>query len=346
MYKDKPIGIWQPLLRNRVALTLFCVTVICLFYVVIRTDYMFTTNVSHSGDDYALDIDLTPLIDDIPEEYREKCRNILEGQKNMNPRDMWTKSFVDWYVYHNFFRDELFHFASQSDFEQKRQRKQTFGVYLDLGGLAPMTRTTTAFFDLCLGWAGMCIWSPDAVVDFFSGSDRSCNTISSECLWSPRSEQAFGHNDGSHCSMGTDRYIEDVLMEYVFKDRFGNDYELKEEQFEIDFVSLRIDGHEADFLRCWPFDRIAVKVFAICTVDSEMKRIQLDDVMLPNGYFKFESLSFEHSKPWLIYVQREANEPWTQDTKHHFKGKTECTMVRPRKEGIPGIPKPKHRKRP
>merc|ERR1712228_110160 len=113
------------------------------------------------GGHYSKDIDYSDLINDVPEKYRDKCLAILEGKKNMNPRAMWSKSFEDWYLYHNFFKDDTYHFTASSNFDEKKDQKHAFGVYLDIGSYQPFTETNTAFFDVCLGWAGLCIWAPD-----------------------------------------------------------------------------------------------------------------------------------------------------------------------------------------
>merc|ERR1712228_382367 len=173
---------------------------------------------------------------------------------------------------------------------------------------------------MCLGWAGLCIWAPDLAVDLFFPSDRSCNTISRECLWNSDASFHRGHSDDAFCKI-VDRYIGDVLNEYEFHDRFGNDFALNEQQFEIDFVSLRVSGSEKRFLQCWPFETIRPKVWSVHTIEMAQNT---DKLMMANGYLKFDRLAFDSTDTSMIYVRRDAVYPWTNTTKHHFHAKSKC----------------------
>ena len=180
-------------------------------------------------------------------------------------------------------------------------------------------------------YKGLCIWSPDAAIDKFSGSDRSCNTVNHECIWNADEKFHSGHNDASFCKV-VNRYAKDVLTEYGFHDRFGNEYHALKHKLDIDVVSLKIEGSEPNFIRCWDFQMYPVKVWIISTIDVYIKEV--DELMMNNGYLKFEVLSFDRAQPSMIFVRRNASYPWTEKTKHNFYRNYKCTMVEPEGQNL------------
>ena len=327
MYKDKKLGLldryWK---NNKVILLIVSGSIICLIYGFFKLE---TVNVSlMKNDTNNNNIDYELILNDIDPLYREQCENIFKGIKNIDPDKMWSSSFEDWYIYHNFFKEYLYHFYSNSDNINLRDiNKNMNGVYLDIGSYQPFYRTNTAFFDVCLGWIGICIWSPDLAINKFDSSDRSCNTINGECLWTADMAFTNGHNDAVHCQQ-PDRYINDILYEYKFFDRWGNHFQFsKDNKFKINLVSLKIEGAEADFLRCWPFHEIDVDIWIISTIVRYVNFVE--DFMLSNGYAKFQSLSFERNQPSMIFIKKDEINPWTNKTRHNFLQKSKCTMIIP-----------------
>ena len=64
-------------------------------------------------------------------------------------KEVWSQGFQEWYIYHNFFKGKIKN-----------------GVYLDVGSHKPTHLSNTAFFDICLGWHGVCVEPTDTALEF------------------------------------------------------------------------------------------------------------------------------------------------------------------------------------
>ena len=99
--------------------------------------------------------------------------------------------------------------------------------------------------------------------------------------------------------------------------------------FDIDFISLEVEGDELNFLRCFPFDKYSVYLWIIRTPLS-MLNPRIDILMNQLGYAIYDRLAFKKQKGSTIYVRRSStNEnnaiyPWTSKTTHHFRPSIEC----------------------
>ena len=312
MYKDKKVGICDRYVHrnNRGILIIILISIVCLIYLLLKRKPE-----TSSGE-----IDHELFMTNVVEQHREHCLNIFKTNNNeIDPNlPRWSKSFEDWFLYNNIFK---------KDGKDKYQNR----TYLDIGGYIPFFDTASAFLDICLGWYGLCIWSPDLVVDKFSESDRSCNTINQECLWKADEKFHGGHDDSFWCK-NPNRYIKDILNEYQFIDKFGNKLQLSNDDGdfkEIDFVALKIEGAEFSFLKCWPWDDIKVRVFMVGTI--EVYEREIEKIMLANGYILYQILSFEQATPSMIFVKQNHDviNPWTEQSKHNFLPNYECTMIDP-----------------
>ena len=160
MYKDKKITIFNQIKRQKwTILSFLSVVIVFVWYTEklknsssVTDNDLYSHRGIHSGH-YLSDINYEEILKDVRPEYKERCKFILEGQKNIDPDLMWSLSFEDWFIYHNFFKHDAYHFHSNSDFNSKQ--KESFGVYLDIGDYRPYYQSNSAFFDLCLGWAGI-----------------------------------------------------------------------------------------------------------------------------------------------------------------------------------------------
>merc|ERR1711971_818045 len=115
--------------------------------------------------------------------------------------------------------------------------------------------------------------------------------------------------------MGTD--ATDLLSAYRARNRHGKEVDLsaKEEGggvVHIDFISLDVEGAEVEFLRCFPFEKYSVKVWAI---EINKNEGLIDELMLRNGFMKVEYLSYFQSRLDAIYVQRTTpvQLPWSDE---------------------------------
>lgn len=104
----------------------------------------------------------------------------------------------------------------------------------------------------------------------------------------------------------------DLLNNYKLRNKYYNeidigfnnniDNNLKNEdgKIEIDFISLDVEGAEVNFLKCFPFDKYDVKVWSI---EINKNEGLIDELMLRNGFMKFEYLSYFNKRLDAIYVK-------------------------------------------
>ena len=92
------------------------------------------------------------------EATRTFCLNVME-----NLHSPWSQLNQDTFVWHNFLAD-----------------RGNDGVYVDVGAYDPVEISNTAFFDLCLGWRGLCIEMQPGMRPRFE-EQRTC-TFVNECV--------------------------------------------------------------------------------------------------------------------------------------------------------------------
>ncbi len=81
--------------------------------------------------------------------------------------------------------------------------------------------------------------------------------------------------------------------------------------FHVDFVSLDIEGTEVPLLACWPWKKMSPLVWTI-EINQKDNEMLIDEIMLSNGYIKYDRLDYSYWKPkWVvtrldaIYVRRD-----------------------------------------
>ena len=106
--------------------------------------------------------DLQRLIVAEDEAVREQCMVAMEQRHSV-----WSQLNMDVFIFHNFV---------------KAHAGRGQGVYVDVGAYEPLEISNTAFFDLCLGWKGLCIdmLGNSDTLDAFA-AQRSCRFVK-ECV--------------------------------------------------------------------------------------------------------------------------------------------------------------------
>ena len=123
----------------------------------------------------------------------------------------------------------------------------------------------------------------------------------------------------------------DLLNTYKAKNKYDQEIDLSftddnidtngdNKKIEIDLISVDVEGAEVEFLKCFPFDKYDIKIW---TIEINKNEGLIDEIMLINGYIKYQYLSYFHSRLDAIYIKNQENIkfPWvdSQDSDKWMK---------------------------
>ncbi|ETO05719.1 methyltransferase FkbM family [Reticulomyxa filosa] len=280
--------------------------------------------------------------------HKEHCRRMLTKSTYLPAKETWSQGYQDWYIYYNYFEGPFF-LRQCTHTKKKKKKGKTDGVYVDMGANVPFKLSNTAFFDVCLGWKGICVEPSYHSVEF--EANRTC-TVAKHCMYSrsqklvmsaaedisqilqPRNdiEELKKLNKAFECDGIS---AKDLLNKYPAKNKLGEitslavDYNLNktalaaQPKIDIDFISLDIEGSEVELLRCFPFDHYRIKVWSI---EVNKNEILIDEIMLAHGYVKETYLTFYMNGLDAVYVwkPRVMKEPWKEEQRAHWKRYKRC----------------------
>ena len=219
------------------------------------------------------------------------CKDILSGKRSSASQ----------------FAQDLFLFFNVFKYWPMKNRR---GFYIDSGANDAIELSNTYFFDVCLGWDGLCI-EPENQYHEKLRATRSCILIP-ECLSSKKESLMMLHDgvmsavQGPSPSGGTQcDSLQAIMSRY---NRTG-----------IDLWSLDVEGHELNILENMNFSAVNVRVALVEVVNSCTRFI--DILFNDNGYFKYQQLAID-----ALYIKRGFNaaENIWYPKRHH----TDCQTVR------------------
>ena len=188
--------------------------------------------------------------------FQEFCvQSLLSGKAgSQNGQDMW--------LFQNIFKNYTL-----------QGRK---GFYVDSGANHWKDLSNTLFYDVCLGWDGLCV-EPSA--EYHSGiqQHRSCKLVT-ECI---ADTTKFMHLSGSGVSGSTQEGNDmtcSSLETMLFSAPGGP-------RTHVDFWSLDVEGYEITVLSGVNFRKISVSVLLI--EDFWISQRQLDEVLLNSEHTNF-----------------------------------------------------------
>jgi hypothetical protein len=178
------------------------------------------------------------ILSSVQPNHRSRCERVLRGLNQPGFSQAWQ----DWIMYRNFFAGQ-------------RQ-----GVYVEVGSNDPIKLSNTAFFDLCLGWRGVC-FEPQKTYHHDIREKRHCELVPRCVLGSPGPAN-FSRNGAFMRAAPGNRGEPRRQMECV-----GLAQELQRLKIgtAVDLLSIDIEGLEPDVLRCLPWNRIDIRLVLIET---------------------------------------------------------------------------------
>jgi hypothetical protein len=163
--------------------------------------------------------------------HQDFCMNFLTQQGDGNGQ------FVqDIFVFHNLFK-----------YWPMQGRK---GFYVDSGTNDAVVYSNTYFFDVCLGWPGLCV-EPNEDYHHDIKTKRTC-TLIPECISNQETIVSFEKNSGTGKVLGAGGSTQCSTLEMMLK------RSVNPNQKVVDFWSLDVEGHEMTILSSVDFKRTPV----------------------------------------------------------------------------------------
>ena len=199
------------------------------------------------------------ILRNVKPEYRERCDRVLRNLPDAGFAQAWQ----DHFLWRNFFAN---------------MRRD--GLYLDIGTNDAIDISNTVFFDVCLGWTGVC-FEPQRKYHSRIRAKRSCELVPSCVMGKPVNVTAEGDGELMHLVAdpvggGKDRGSKGRGGKgRGSKGRGGTTMQcvglreslvdLKLESRVVDLISIDIEGNEPGVLKCLPWDKIDVRMVLIET---------------------------------------------------------------------------------
>jgi FkbM family methyltransferase len=172
------------------------------------------------------------------------------------------------------------------------------GFYIDSGANHAEALSNTLFFDVCLGWSGICV-EPNPEYHDEITKKRSC-TLVPECISDETKEQSFiflgetGHvasSDDSNTKQVLCRTLDEMLVKYAN----GRTY--------VDLWSLDVEGYEMTILNSINWSKLNFNAILIETFWLSDRLV--DYFMTELGFAKLQQLAIDS-----LYVKLNHSTGW------------------------------------
>lgn len=238
------------------------------------------------------------------EKHQEYCHNILKTKSGSS-----SQFSQDVFIFFNIFK--------YWPMEKKK------GFYIDSGANSAIQISNTYFYDVCLGWDGLCI-EPEGGYHQGIIEHRSCVLVK-ECISDVEKNVTF-HHEGVISAIGKDggdvkcSPLKNMLMRHPVSAKTNR----------IDFWSLDVEGHELTVLETINFAEIDIKVMLI--EDFWISTRRLDRRLSDAGFVKYQQLPID-----TVHVQRgfptssntwyypNYNKDWDDNERHRRASKNKIT---------------------
>ena len=186
-------------------------------------------------------------------------------------------------------------FLMRNVFSEQVLQGQT-GFYIDSGANEPETLSNTLFFDVCLGWSGLCI-EPNEQYHAALIKRRSCQ-LCPLCISDKEENTIFSATGGSgHIGEGENQKTIRCAPLDVILDKYAHG------RRHIDFWSLDVEGHEMTVLEAVPWSKFTFTAILVETFWLSDRII--DRFMSEIGYAKIQQLAIDS-----LYMKWNAARSW------------------------------------
>jgi FkbM family methyltransferase len=240
-------------------------------------------------------------------DQQEMCYNIVAGLANSS----FGEHQQDMFVYHNFYKY----------WPMNHMR----GFYVDIGSEDALTNSKSAFFDVCLGWDGICI-EPDSKHHDKIRSSRTCkllpycisdkpsNTNSAEASTEAGTSSAATSTSTSSWlgflgfNKKQEEYLEDEPVQCYALDDLITRHAMFKKRRTIDLLLMDIGGKDLAVIKSANLTGITINT--VIMEDSKFDTRVLDRVLGEKGFVKFHQLPYES-----VYMPRKAKMwfPWNYE---------------------------------
>ena len=162
---------------------------------------------------------------------------------------------------------------------------QRSGLYVDIGTNDALAISNTAFFDVCLGWAGVC-FEPSSAYHGAILRKRSCR-LSQHCVLGQAANVTMSR-EGTNLGTVTEATNDAASTHSCV--RFSDEIaRLGFSGRTIDLLSIDIEGSESSVLRCMPWKDVDIRAVLIET-NRVINLAELDLFFHNHGYLNIASL--------------------------------------------------------
>ncbi|KAJ1428417.1 hypothetical protein B484DRAFT_309244, partial [Ochromonadaceae sp. CCMP2298] len=159
------------------------------------------------------------------------------------------------------------------------------GYYVDSGANDAVKISNSLFFDICLGWDGLCV-EPMAMYHPDIKRHRSCKLVP-QCISDKEETVSFMHRTtGSRMRYGQEKTKGAKLSEV--RCRPLSQMLLEHRNVTVDLWSLDVEGHELTVLRGTDFG--ATPVNTILIENSHINQCIADKILTDAQYYKYQQL--------------------------------------------------------
>ena len=201
------------------------------------------------------------------------------------------------------------------------------GFYVDSGANDAVTISNTYFFDVCLGWEGVCV---EPLPQYHAGimAKRSCK-LSTKCISDVDKKvfMNFGKSSGANVESSNNAVANvDCSPLHTI---IGEHFPKKNKVVAIDLWSLDVEGYEMTILQ--PIDFNMLKVKTLLIEDMWLNGRKLDYLLLNAGFVKMHQFaidSFYVSRAFLFSQSYQTTTKMPYLTARHYAGWAENLQIR------------------
>jgi hypothetical protein len=212
-------------------------------------------------------------------------------------RHFFGQYHQDWFLYQNFFssshqnNNKIVSGATNS----QKSSSGVVGFYVDVGANDAIHYSNTLFFDLCLGWKGLCI-EPNPIYHEGYSQFRTC-TVVPRCVFSKRKNLTMEIGQGTYWGarghiVGEGSTIQNWKLKkhsHVVNVECWTLEEILQtngvdKNTHIDFMDVDIESQEVNVMSAFPFSQFNIGLITIESNHINSRR--MSEIMTSGGFIQ------------------------------------------------------------